>query len=163
MTEPARIAILISGRGSNMTALLTAMADPAYPAKPCLVLSDNADADGLGAAMMRGVEAASVDRATFSDRAAFDEEIDARLRRAAADYVCLAGFMRVLGLGLRRDLAGQNPQHPPLAPAELSLAFSPMSGPLKRACGSMAARCTFVTPEVDSGPDCRPGRRAGRP
>lgn len=93
-----RIGILISGRGSNMAALVeAALADPAFPAEPALVLSNRADAAGLEFAASHGVETAVVDHKPFGkDREAFEHALDARLRKSGVELVCLAGFMRLL-------------------------------------------------------------------
>lgn len=92
-----RAAILISGRGSNMTALVEAMAAPDYPAEAALVISNNPDAPGLGYAASKGVATAALDHRPFKgDRAAFENALDETLRAANVDLVCLAGFMRIL-------------------------------------------------------------------
>ncbi|MEM8752456.1 MAG: phosphoribosylglycinamide formyltransferase [Pseudomonadota bacterium] len=100
MSETAarrRAAILISGRGSNMVALLDAMADPDYPAEAALVLSNDPAAPGLALAAERGVATASVDHRPFrGDRAAFEAALGEALTEAEVDLVCLAGFMRIL-------------------------------------------------------------------
>ncbi|KCZ51566.1 phosphoribosylglycinamide formyltransferase [Hyphomonas pacifica] len=91
------LAILISGRGSNMKALLEAARDPAYPAKPVLVLSNRPDAGGLETATAEGVATAVVDHKDFGkDRVAFERAMDARLEAAGIEIIALAGFMRVL-------------------------------------------------------------------
>jgi phosphoribosylglycinamide formyltransferase-1 len=95
-----RTAILISGRGSNMKALLDAAADPAYPAAITLVLSNRADAAGLELARARGVPTAVVEsRPHGRDRDAFERAMDAELQRHGVELVALAGFMRVLTEG----------------------------------------------------------------
>ncbi len=92
-----RAAIFISGRGSNMQALVDAMADPAYPAEAALVLSNNADAAGLDWAAARGVPTAVVDHRPFGkDRPAFEAAIQQTLTEAGIDLICLAGFLRIL-------------------------------------------------------------------
>ena len=92
-----RAAIFISGRGSNMTALLTAMKDPAYPAEAALVFSNNPDAPGLRIAAEQGVATAHVDHRPFKgDRPAFEEQIGMILKAHEIDLICLAGFMRIL-------------------------------------------------------------------
>ena len=89
-------AVLISGRGSNMAALLEA-ADPAFPAEIALVLSNDPAAPGLARAAAEGVETASVDHRAFGrDREAFERAMSARIEAAGAEIVCLAGFMRLL-------------------------------------------------------------------
>jgi phosphoribosylglycinamide formyltransferase-1 len=93
-----RVAVLISGRGSNMAALLDAAArDAAYPARVVLVLSNRADAAGLARAAAAGVPTAVVESRLFrGDREGFERAVDAELARAGVELVALAGFMRVL-------------------------------------------------------------------
>lgn len=93
-----RVGILLSGRGSNMAALVeAAQADPGFPAEPALVLSNRADAGGLEFAARKGIETAVVDHKPFGkDREAFEHALDARLRQSGVELVCLAGFMRLL-------------------------------------------------------------------
>lgn len=92
-----RLAILISGRGSNMEALLRAAKDPAYPAEPVLVLSNRPDAAGLQFAEAAGVAALAIDHKTYGkDREAFEFHVDSTLRGAGVEVIALAGFMRVL-------------------------------------------------------------------
>ncbi len=91
-----RVAILISGGGSNMVSLVDSMTGD-HPARPCLVLSNDAEAGGLKKAAERGIPTASVDHRPFKgDRAAFEAELLKPLEQAQPDIVCLAGFMRVL-------------------------------------------------------------------
>tara|TARA_R110000772_G_scaffold268358_1_gene395005 strand:+ start:143 stop:733 length:591 start_codon:yes stop_codon:yes gene_type:complete len=91
------LAILISGRGSNMEALLKAAAAPDYPAKPVLVLSNRPDARGLETARASGVQAVAIDHKSFGkDREAFERAMDAALVGASTQIIALAGFMRVL-------------------------------------------------------------------
>ncbi|WP_425082862.1 phosphoribosylglycinamide formyltransferase [Ruegeria profundi] len=91
-----RVAILISGGGSNMVSLVDSMTGD-HPARPCLVLSNDAQAGGLAKARERGIETAVVDHRPFKgDRAAFEAELLKPLEAAQPDIVCLAGFMRVL-------------------------------------------------------------------
>lgn len=92
-----RAAILLSGRGSNAAALLAAAADPRFPVEIALALSNNADAGGLAKAEAAGVATAVVNHRPYGrDREAFERAMDARLRAAAVDLICLAGFMRLL-------------------------------------------------------------------
>jgi len=92
-----RLAILISGRGSNMEALLKAAEDPAFPAEPVLVLSNKPDATGLKSAEAAGVLAVAIDHRTYGkDREAFEYHVDATLRGSGIEIIALAGFMRVL-------------------------------------------------------------------
>lgn len=91
-----RVAVLISGGGSNMVRLLEDMADPDHPAEPVLVLSNNADAGGLRKAREMGVATAVVDHRPFKgDRVGFDAAIHHELVKAGADIVCAAGFLRI--------------------------------------------------------------------
>ncbi|KCZ94049.1 phosphoribosylglycinamide formyltransferase [Hyphomonas johnsonii] len=91
------LAILISGRGSNMAALLKAAAAPDYPARPVLVLSNRPDALGLETALAAGVQAVAVDHKPFGkDREAFERAMDTALVGAGTQIIALAGFMRVL-------------------------------------------------------------------
>jgi phosphoribosylglycinamide formyltransferase-1 len=92
-----RVAILVSGRGSNMAALLAAMAAPGHPATPVLVASNRPEAEALPRAAAQGVPTAAVDHRPFGrDREAFERALSARIEAAGADLVCLAGFMRLL-------------------------------------------------------------------
>lgn len=92
-----KLGVLISGRGSNLQALLDAAADSAFPAQVALVLSNRADAYGLERAARAGVESAVIDHKPFKgDRPAFEAAMDARLRQSGVELVCLAGFMRLL-------------------------------------------------------------------
>lgn len=94
---PKRLGILISGRGSNMEALLRAALDPAWPCEPALVLSNRPDAGGLDKARSYGVHTAAIDHKNYGkDREAFERAVDAELRNAGVELVALAGFMRVL-------------------------------------------------------------------
>jgi phosphoribosylglycinamide formyltransferase-1 len=94
-----RTAVLISGRGSNMAALIAAAADPAYPAEIALVLSSRAGAAGLDKAQAAGVKAEAIDHAASGGAEAFEAAIEARLAEAGIELVCLAGFMRLLSAG----------------------------------------------------------------
>lgn len=112
-----RVAILISGGGSNMVSLLDSMTGD-HPARPCLVLSNRENAGGLVKAAERGVATAVVDHRPFAgDRAAFEEELIKPILEAEADIVCLAGFMRVLTDGFVSKFHGRMLNiHPSLLP-----------------------------------------------
>jgi phosphoribosylglycinamide formyltransferase 1 len=114
-----RTAILISGRGSNMAALIAAARDPAYPAEICLVISNRPDAAGLTLAQTAGVTAKAIDHRPFmGDRAAHEREIDAALCEAGIEIVCLAGYMRLLTVRLVDAWQGRMLNiHPSLLPA----------------------------------------------
>ena len=96
MTARVKVAVLISGRGSNMQSLVRACAAPDFPAEIVLVLSNRADAAGLDFAREAGLATAVVPHRDFPDRAAFDAAMDREIRKAGAELVCLAGFMRLL-------------------------------------------------------------------
>jgi phosphoribosylglycinamide formyltransferase-1 len=145
-------AVLISGRGSNMAALLAAAADPAYPAEIVLVLSNRADAAGLAHAAARGVPTAIVESRPFGrDREGFERAIDAELARHGVELLALAGFMRVLTEGFctrwRDRLVNI---HPSLLPAFRGLDTHARA----LAAGVRLHGCTvhLVRPGVDEGP-----------
>ncbi|HGG05186.1 MAG TPA: phosphoribosylglycinamide formyltransferase [Aliiroseovarius sp.] len=146
-----RVAILISGGGSNMVALAKSMHGD-HPARPCLVLSNVPDAGGLGKAQALGIPADVVDHKRFAgDRLAFEKALDARLRQAAPDIICLAGFMRILSADFTSRWAGNILNiHPSLLPKYKGLHTH------KRAidAGDKTAGCSvhLVTAELDGGP-----------
>lgn len=99
MTEPSKLglAILISGRGTNMDALLQACEAPDYPAQPMIVISNRPEAAGLEKARARGVAAKSIDHKSFGDdRQAFEQALQSELEAHKVEIIALAGFMRVL-------------------------------------------------------------------
>ena len=91
-----KIAVLISGRGSNLRALMEACAEPDFPAEIVLVLSNNPDAGGLGHAREAGLAARVVNHRDYADKPAFEQAMEAELTQSGAGLVCLAGFMRLL-------------------------------------------------------------------
>ena len=111
-----KLAVLISGRGSNLQALIEACRDPAYPAEIALVVSNEPDALGLERAKAAKIPTRVVNHRDFSDRAAFEAQLSAAIETAGARLVCLAGFMRLLGgefvldrrFGFRDGLMGGN-------------------------------------------------------
>ncbi|MCG8545573.1 MAG: phosphoribosylglycinamide formyltransferase, partial [Alphaproteobacteria bacterium] len=96
MTDLLKVGVLISGRGSNLQALLDACADPDFPASVVLVISNVADAYGLNRAQKAAVPTQVIEHGNFPDRALFDAALDQALHKANVDLVCLAGFMRLL-------------------------------------------------------------------
>ncbi len=146
-----RTAILISGAGSNMRALLRDMADPAHPAAPCLVLSNRPEAPGLLHAAEAGVETAALDHASFPDRSAFEAALSLRLDAAGADLVCLAGFMRVLTPAFVDQWCGRMLNiHPSILPL-----FPGLDTHARALAAGMAVHgCTVheVTRDLDAGP-----------
>jgi len=147
-----RVAILISGRGSNMAALLEAAADPAYPAEIVLVLSNRPDAKGLDTAAAAGIPTAVVDHRPFrGDRGAHEQAIDAALRQAGAEIVCLAGYMRLLTPVLVDAWQGRMLNiHPSLLPSFKGLDTHARAID----AGVKLHGCTvhLVTQEMDEGP-----------
>ena len=143
-----RLGVLISGRGSNLQALIDACADPAYPAEIASVISDRAEAPGLAIAAAAGISGVAI---PHRDRPAFASEASVLLRGQRADLVCLAGFMRVLDTAFVEAWRDKMVNiHPSLLPA------FPGLHPHRRAlaAGVRFSGCTvhFVRPEVDAGP-----------
>lgn len=145
-----RVAILISGRGSNMRALVEDMTGD-HPARPVLVLSNNLEAAGIRWAQDRGLDTAVVDHRPFGDdRAAFEAEIAAHLASRDVDLICLSGFMRVLTTGFVNAWQGRMINiHPSLLPKYRGLKTHARA----LAAGEREAGCTVheVTPELDVG------------
>jgi len=151
MTDRKNVAILISGRGSNMTALVEAARDPSYPARICGVLSNRADARGLDIAAAAGIATASIDHKAFPDRASFDRAIDVQLAEWNTELVALAGFMRIFDDGFVARWQGRMINiHPSLLPLFKGLNTH------QRAldAGVCIHGCTshFVNAGVDDGP-----------
>ncbi|EAP75863.1 MULTISPECIES: phosphoribosylglycinamide formyltransferase [Roseovarius] len=146
-----RVAILISGGGSNMVSLVDSMGED-HPAMPVLVLANGAEAGGLEKARARGVETAVVDhRPHKGDRASFEEALHARICEAQPDILCLAGFMRVLTEGFVRRWDGRMINiHPSLLPKYTGLNTHARA----LAAGDTEAGCSVheVTAELDAGP-----------
>jgi len=113
-----RIAVLISGRGSNLQALIAAARDPGYPAAVALVIANRPDAAGLAHAAAAGIHAIALDHHEYSTRSAHEAAIDAALQRSGIEIVCLAGYMRVLTPWLVGRWSGRMLNiHPSLLPA----------------------------------------------
>lgn len=114
----ASTAVLISGRGSNMQALIEAAVDPNFPASVDLVIANRPDAAGLAFAQGRGIATALVDHKSFTDRAMFEAALQQHLVAHRISFICLAGFMRVLTGNFVEDWAGRIINiHPSLLPA----------------------------------------------
>lgn len=147
-----RTAVMISGRGSNMDALIRAARDPSYPAEIVLVVANNPDAGGLAAAAAEGIETAAIDHRPFGkDREAHERMIDARLRQSGIELIALAGYMRVLTPFLVGAWAGRMLNiHPSLLPLYPGLHTHERA----IAAGDAFAGCTvhYVTEGVDEGP-----------
>ncbi len=146
-----RVAILISGGGSNMEALLRDMARD-HPAMPVLVLANSPDAGGLTKAAARGVPTACVDHRPYKgDRAGFEAALNEKLKQAAPDIICLAGFMRILTPGFIARWQGKMLNiHPSILPL-----FRGLHTHHRALEAGMAVHgCTVheVTGELDGGP-----------
>ncbi len=145
------VAILISGRGSNMQALVQAAADPAYPATIAGVISNRPDAPGLDWARAEGVPAIALDHKAFPNREAFDAHLDAAIRDTGAEIVACAGFMRLMTAGLVNAWAGRMLNiHPALLPSFKGLDTHQRA----LAAGVRITGCTvhLVTEAMDEGP-----------
>jgi phosphoribosylglycinamide formyltransferase-1 len=150
VTAKKRTAILISGRGSNLQALIDAATDPAYPAEIALVLSNVADAQGLERAAKAGIPTKTISHRGHATRESFDSEIDKALKADGIELVCLAGFMRVLSDSFARNWEGRLINiHPSLLPAFKGMHVHKQV----LDAGVRISGCTvhFVVPELDSG------------
>jgi phosphoribosylglycinamide formyltransferase-1 len=147
-----RVAVLISGRGSNMAALVAAAQDAAYPAEIALVVSNRPQAAGLDRARAAGIPTAVVDHTAFNDdREAFERALQAVLVEHHIDIVCLAGFMRLLTPWLTAQWDGRMLNiHPSLLPAFKGLDTHARA--LAAGAKTHGATVHFVVPELDSGP-----------
>jgi len=143
--------VLISGRGSNLQALIDACSQPEFPAEISLVISNKADAYGLVHASDAGIPTVTINHQDFASREAFDRAVDEALRDADIEFLCLAGFMRILSdefVQIWQDRLINI--HPSLLPAFKGLDTH------RRAidAGVRIAGCTvhFVRPALDDGP-----------
>lgn len=146
-----KIAILISGRGSNMQKLLEAAAEPDYPAEIVAVISNRPNAAGLEIARAAGVPTHAIDHKTFESRAAFDAALDETLEACGADLVCHAGFMRILTDDFAAKWEGRMVNiHPSLLPSFKGLHVQQQA----LDAGVTVSGCTvhYITPALDSGP-----------
>ena len=147
-----RAAVLISGRGSNMAALVEAAKDKTYPAEIVAVVSNRPDAGGLMVARANGITTEVVDHTAFGkDRTAFESALQAVLEKHRIDIVCLAGFMRLLTAGFVKQWQHRTLNiHPALLPAFKGLDTHRRA--LEAGVKVHGATVHFVVPEMDSGP-----------
>jgi len=146
-----RVGVLASGRGSNLAALIKATSDPAYPAEIALVIVNIAGTQALARAEAAGIPTRLIEHRTFATRAAFDAALDSTLREAGVEFVCLAGFMRLLTSWFVRQWEGRLLNiHPALLPAFKGL--DTHSRALASGATEHGATVHFVVPEMDSGP-----------
>jgi len=146
-----RIAILISGRGSNMQAIVERCAEQGWPARVVAVVANRADAQGLSFAAAHGIPTAVVDHRAYASREAFDAELQRVIDAYAPDLLVLAGFMRILGPAFVRHYENRLLNiHPSLLPAFAGLHTHRRA--LQVGCQAVGATVHFVTPELDHGP-----------
>jgi phosphoribosylglycinamide formyltransferase 1 len=151
MSAKHRVGVLISGRGSNLKALIAACADDDFPAEIALVISNVGDARGLERAKAAAIPSAVIVHGRYPSREAFDRAMDDRLREAGVEFVCLAGFMRILSDWFVRSWQGRMINiHPSLLPNFKGTSVHERV----IASGVKMSGCTvhFVVPELDSGP-----------
>jgi phosphoribosylglycinamide formyltransferase-1 len=145
------IAILVSGRGSNMEAIVRACDAERWNARIAAVISNRADAAGLVFARSRGIAAEVVDHRAFASRDAFDAALAECIEHHAADVVALAGFMRILGAQFVRRFEGRLVNiHPSLLPAFPGLHTHRRA--IEAGCRVSGATVHFVTADLDHGP-----------
>ena len=146
-----RLGVLVSGRGSNLEAILDASARPDFPARVAVVVSDREQAQALDRARSRGVPAVWLSLKDFGDRAAYDAALRAVLDEHRVGLVCLAGFMRILTADFVRAYAGRILNiHPSLLPAFPGL--HPQRRALEHGVKVAGATVHFVDEGVDTGP-----------
>ncbi len=146
-----RVAILISGRGSNMGALIEAASSRNYPAEIALVVSNRAAAQGLELAKSKSIATVALDHLAYKSREEFEVELAKKLMAAKIEIICLAGFMRILTAGFVKQWEGRLLNiHPSLLPA-----FKGIDTHVRALdAGVKIHGCSvhFVVPELDSGP-----------
>lgn len=146
-----RVAILISGRGSNMAALIAAAKAPDFPAEIALVLSSRPEAMGLTIARAQGVPTQAINYRVFETRAAFDNVVDIALHTRDIEIVCLAGFMRIFTDAFAGKWRGRIINiHPSLLPAFKGR--TPHKLALEAGVAISGCSVHFTVPELDSGP-----------
>jgi len=146
-----RVGILISGRGSNMASLIDAAQAKDYPAEIALVVSNRPDAKGLEIAKAKGIATAIIDHTKFPSREAFDNALQEKLAAAKIEFLCLAGFMRVLTDHFVKSWHGRILNvHPSLLPDFKGV--DTHKRVLEAGVKTHGATVHFVVPELDSGP-----------
>ncbi|MCL2714452.1 MAG: phosphoribosylglycinamide formyltransferase [Alphaproteobacteria bacterium] len=147
-----RVAVLISGRGSNMVALIEAAATPDFPAEIAVVVANRADASGLEKARAHGVATEVIESRPFgADRAGFEAALSARLEAHGIELICLAGFMRLFTAQFTQTWQGRMLNvHPSLLPSFPGL--DPHGQALRAGVKLSGATVHFVTAETDAGP-----------
>jgi phosphoribosylglycinamide formyltransferase-1 len=146
-----RTGVMISGRGSNLQALIDACADPAFPAAIVLVISNKADAPGLARAQSAGIATRVISHRDYDSREAFDAAMTAAFEAAQVDLICMAGFLRLVTSGFVEHWRDRLINiHPALLPAFKGLDTHARA----LAAGAKTHGCTvhFVRHEIDTGP-----------
>ena len=158
-----RVAILMSGRGSNMAALIDAAREPGYPAEIAVVISNKTNAAGLADARASGVPVEIIESKPFgANRGAFENKLQSVLDQHSIDLICLAGFMRLFTPEFVNDWQGRMLNiHPSLLPAFKGL--DPHGQALRAGVRLSGATVHFVTPEMDAGPIVMQGAVAIQP
>ena len=146
-----KLGVLISGRGSNLQALIDACADADFPAEIVIVISNRSDAKGLERARTANISTETIEHTAYDDRESFDRDVDAALRAAGVQLICLAGFMRLLSGWIVDQWSDRIINiHPSLLPA-----FKGTDSHTQAlATGVKVSGCTvhFVRSEMDAGP-----------
>ncbi|MGH7313623.1 MAG: phosphoribosylglycinamide formyltransferase [Candidatus Rokuibacteriota bacterium] len=151
MSEPVRVAVLASGRGSNLEAILEATRHPDFPARVVLVVSDRERARALERATAHGVPNVFLNAKDFGEREAYDAALSRLLEESRVGLVCLAGFMRILGRAFIRAWLGRIMNiHPSLLPAFPGL--HPQRQAVDHGVKIAGATVHFVDEGVDTGP-----------
>jgi phosphoribosylglycinamide formyltransferase 1 len=146
-----RVGVLISGRGSNMMALVEAARDPNYPAEIVHVVSNKPDAPGIAWAAAQGLSTHVMRHTGYTNREAYDAALNGHLQSMSLDFICCAGFMRILTPALLDHWKGRMLNiHPSLLPAYKGLHTHERA--LADGATSHGATVHFVTPELDGGP-----------
>lgn len=146
-----KVAVLISGRGSNLQALLDACADEAFPAEIVAVISNKAGAQGLERARKAGVAASFIDHTLYEEREAFEKDLDARLKETGAQLIALAGFMRILTPWFVERWKDRLINiHPSLLPAFRGVHTHERA--LEQGVRIHGATVHYVRPDMDDGP-----------
>ena len=151
MTKKIKIAILISGRGSNMQELVKACEDSQFPAQVVLVLANKKDAAGLEFAKSKNIKTAYIDHKNFSSRVEFDKKMSEEIEKSGAEVVCLAGFMRLLsGWFVERWFDRLINIHPSFLPDFKG--HDAVGDALKAGAKSTGCTVHLVREEMDEGP-----------
>jgi phosphoribosylglycinamide formyltransferase-1 len=147
----AKVGVLVSGRGSNLQALIDSCADPAFPAEIALVISNVPGVFALERAKRAGIPTRVIPHKSFPSREEFDAAMDAELRAAGIGIVCLAGFMRLLSTPFVQGWAGRMINiHPALLPSFKGLHTHERA--IAAGCKLHGCSVHLVTPDLDDGP-----------